>query len=63
MTKPDHRLTAEELREKYYDPKGSWDSEGEHPTYTKWDWYQTVAQRSTLRGYWDWVIVQIEEED
>lgn len=57
----DHRLTADELRVKYFDPAGAWDSEGEHPLFSKWDWYQIVAQRSTLLGYWEHVVHKVEE--
>lgn len=63
LARADRLLTADELRQKYYDPSGAWDSEGEHPMHGKWDWLQQVAQRSTLRGYWDWVQAQIEEEE
>lgn len=54
----DRSLTAEQLDDKY-NPDG----DGEHPMYTRWDWLQVVAQRSTLSGYWCWVVCQIEEEN
>jgi hypothetical protein len=56
----EHELTADELRVRYYDPLCSWDGEGQHLRFTKWDWFQIVAQRSTLLGYWDWVASRIE---
>lgn len=61
LARADHLLTADELRQKYFDPNGRWDSEGEHPRFGKWDWYQIVAQRSTLLGYWDWVVAKVEQ--
>lgn len=51
----DGRLTAEQLDEKY-----NLNGDGRHPEYTQWDWLQAVAQRSTLRGYWEWVRMKIE---
>lgn len=53
----DYVLTAAQLDDKY-NPEG----DGEHPVFTRWDWAQVVAQRSTLLGYWDWVEYQIEME-
>ena len=49
-------LTAEQLDD-IYNPDG----DGEHPTYTRGMWRQAVSQKETLRGYWDWVVAQIEE--
>lgn len=53
----DRRLSAEQLDDKY-NPDG----DGEHPTFTRWDWRQAVAQQSTICGYWLWVEYQIEQE-
>ena len=52
-------LTPDQLSEKYNSELG----EGEHPVYTRWDWRQEVASGSTIRGYWDWVAAQIEEQE
>ena len=55
MSKYDYPIpSAEELREKH----GNW---GEHEEFTVWDWTQEVAQRSTRRGYWEWVSSKIEQ--
>lgn len=51
----DKRLSADSLDAKY-NPDG----DGEHPYFTRWDWCQAVAQRSTLSGYWRWVEYSIE---
>ncbi len=56
---PDRQMSPNQLREKYCDDFDG----GEHPAHTWWDWYQQVAQRSTRRGYWDWVAAQLEEEE
>ena len=52
----DFRLNAEQLDDKY-NPEG----EGEHPVFTRWDWTQIVAQRSTLLGYWQWVEYRLDQ--
>jgi hypothetical protein len=53
----DSQLTAEQLDDKY-NPGG----DGRHPIFGEEGWMQEVLQRHTLRGYWDWVAAQIEEE-
>lgn len=53
----DRELYTGELDDKY-NPKG----DGEHPIFPRSDWRDQVAQENTLRGYWDWVVAQIEEE-
>lgn len=53
----DADLTPDQLSEKY-DPSGG----GQHPEYTRYSWQCAVMSYSTLRGYWDWVHAQIEEE-
>jgi hypothetical protein len=57
----DQQLTADELRLKYFDPADRSGGEGEHPRFSKWDWLQVVAQRSTVLGYWEWVEAQVEQ--
>ena len=52
----DRQLSAEQLDEKY-NPDGG----GEHPTFTRWDWRQSVAEQSTLRGYWVWVEYKVDK--
>ena len=49
-------LTAEQLDDLY-----NQDGCGGHPTHTRSMWRQAVSQGETLRGYWDWVVAQIEE--
>lgn len=49
---PDFGLTADQLLQKH-DPEGNGDRH--HPEFTKWDWCQIVAKRSTVDGYWTWV--------
>jgi hypothetical protein len=46
----DHCLNPDQLDEKY-NPDG----DGEHPTHTRFDWRQAVAEQSTISGYWVWV--------
>lgn len=52
----DEGLTAEQLDCKY-NPEG----DGEHHTYTRWEWRQAVASQSTIAGYWPWVEYQISQ--
>jgi len=52
----DFQLSVEQLDDKY-NPEG----DGEHPVFTRWDWTQVVAQRSTLSGYWEWVVDQLDK--
>lgn len=54
----DWLLSAKQLEEKH-----SPDGEGEHPTFTRWDWIQRVAQRGTLLGYWEWVKARVEGDE
>lgn len=53
----DQGLTAEQLDCKY-----NLEGEGEHPIYLRSDWRACVHQRDTLRGYWDWVVSQVETQ-
>lgn len=52
----DVSLSPEQLDDKY-NPDG----DGEHPRFTREAWRQAVVQEETLRGYWDWVAVQVWE--
>lgn len=52
----DFSLTQVELDSKYNE-----DGDGEHPFFTRWDWIQVVAQRSTYSGYWEWLQYKIDE--
>ena len=54
----DYQLTAEELEAKY-------EAKEAHPgeNYSWWNWYQQVAQRSTILGYWAWVVLKLDEEE
>ena len=54
--RPDNQLSADELDAKY-SPRGY----GEHPSYSRWDWRQAVAQEATISGYWAWVVQMIWE--
>lgn len=58
LARADRLLTADELRIKYQGP-----GDGEHPTHPRSEWRQEVMCEATLRGYWDWVQAQCEEED
>lgn len=58
IDKKDFGLTAEQLDDKY-NPEG----DGEHPVFTRGDWRNEVFNGYTLRGYWEWVEAQIEEEE
>lgn len=33
---------------------------GEDVTYARIDWQHEVAEGNTNRGYWEWVLIQIE---
>lgn len=58
IDKEDFGLTAEQLDDKY-NPEGN----GEHPIFTRGEWRDEVFSENTLRGYWEWVESQIEEEE
>jgi len=58
----DRGLSAEQLSDKYGSDVTVRDEKSEHPVYSVWDWIQEVAQRSTRRGYWDWVWCKINDE-
>ena len=51
----EYGLTASELNTEYQD--------GEHPTYSLDQWMESVLQRSTRSGYWDWVVNWLEMEE
>lgn len=53
----DYDLTADQLIDKY-----NHEGDGEHPTFPRCDWRHEVANEGTLRGYWDWVVSQLEQE-
>lgn len=57
LQKPDVELTPDQLSEKY-NPDGG----GQHPEHTRADWRDEVLRDHTLRGYWDWVSAQLEED-
>jgi hypothetical protein len=59
LARADRLLTAEELCQKYSTERDN----GEHPQYRRTDWRQAVDMEQTLRGYWQWVEAQLEEED
>lgn len=52
-------MTPEQLAEKYATSDGSW---GTHPRFTRRQWHNEVLNENTQRGYWDWVVAQIEQE-
>jgi hypothetical protein len=54
----DRHLTADQLSQKYNTQL----DDGEHPIYQRGHWRQAVDARATLRGYWDWVEAQLEED-
>ncbi|MHC5194806.1 hypothetical protein ACYSUW_13725 [Pseudomonas frederiksbergensis] len=51
---PDIRLSSEQLRTRY-------EAAGEHARFTKQGWKDEVENDETIRGYWDWVMAQIEQ--
>lgn len=51
----DFGMTADQLEAKY--------GEVGHPEYTRADWAQETANQDTQRGYWDWVVSHIEQDD
>jgi hypothetical protein len=59
LARADRLLSADELRDKYTTAKDC----GEHPQYRRFDWRHEVNSDSTVRGYWDWVAAQLEEEE
>jgi hypothetical protein len=59
LARADRLLSAEELEQKYSTERDN----GEHPQYLRADWRHEVANCDTLRGYWQWVEAQIEQED
>lgn len=58
LYKKDWGLTSEQLDSKY-----NLDGGGQHPGYTRWYWRQDVAGQDTLRGYWDWLVSQLVQEE
>lgn len=54
----DKDLTADQLSQKYNAELG----DGRHPLFGEEAWMQEVLNRETLRGYWDWVTGQIEQD-
>ena len=54
----DYPLSALQLEIRYDEAFNS-----EHPGYTKWEWRHEVSHHNTLRGYWDWVYSQLEQEE
>lgn len=55
----DCELTADELQQRYAEAYRRW---GEHPRFSRNGWLHEVANGDTQRGYWDWVVSQIEQE-
>jgi hypothetical protein len=53
----DNKMTPDQLSERY-NPNG----DGEHPVYDRASWRESVGAQQTLRGYWDWVGGQLEEQ-
>lgn len=58
-SRPDVKLTADQLSSKYAGEHGTW---GEHPDYPREDWQHEVADGDTLSGYWAWVVSSIERD-
>lgn len=52
----DYGLTAKQLQEKR---GGYW---GNHPGYPARDWRFEVENGDERRGYWEWVVAQLEIE-
>lgn len=53
----DTELSAEQLDDKY-NPNG----DGEHPVHTRGAWVDEAFNHHTLRGYWDWVGSELEQD-
>lgn len=51
----EYAKAVEALRAQYDE-----DGWGEHPDYLIGDWREDVANGDTRRGYWDWVLYNIE---
>lgn len=51
----DWDLTLAQLKAKYHGP-------AQHPEFTQETWKQEVVSDGTKRGYWDWVVAQLEEQ-
>lgn len=58
LARADRLLTAEELDAKY-----NRNGNGEHPRYLRCDWRHEVSENNTLRGYWQWVEAQLEQDE
>jgi hypothetical protein len=54
----DKDLTPDQLSQKY----NAQLADGEHPLFSRSAWMMEVGNRDTIRGYWDWVSGQIEQE-
>lgn len=54
-------LTGQELKEKY-DALNTGDGWSEHPDFSHEDWAFEASELNTLRGYWDWVSSEIEQQ-
>ena len=50
-------LTADQLSQRY-DEGLNW---GEHPMFSTDEWRGEVALGNTRTGYWDWVVMQIDD--
>jgi hypothetical protein len=53
---PDFGMSLEQIREKY----DTEESAHQHSFFTYDDWRTDVYDCNTKRGYWDWVLYNIE---
>lgn len=51
----DFGLSADQLEEKY-------EQQGAHPEYRRGDWVYQAGIGRTVRGYWEWVVSELEKE-
>ena len=59
---PDFGLTANQLEEKY-NPTPDCDRVHPCPDLHIVAWYQEVAFRNTILGYWSWVAMKLSEAE
>lgn len=60
----DSSLDEDSLKAKYAgDDSERKHAPGEHPAWTRTEWVGAVAKSETDRGYWEWVRVQIEDNE
>lgn len=59
----DGPLDEDGLKAKYAGDDAEPKAPGEHPYWPRKEWVGAVTKSETDRGYWDWVRVQIEDNE